>query len=95
MNPYDVLVKPLLSEKSNEARENLNKYSFRVASKATKVDVKKAVETLFGVKVTSVQTLLTRGKVKRRGNNSTKLSNTKKAVVTLAEGAKIGLFDAL
>jgi large subunit ribosomal protein L23 len=95
VNPYDVLVKPLLSEKSNEARENLNKYSFRVASKATKVDVKKAVETLFGVKVTSVQTLLTRGKVKRRGNNSTKLSNTKKAVVTLAEGAKIGLFDAL
>ena len=95
MNPYEVLVKPLLSEKSDKQREQNNKYSFKVASKATKTDVRKAVESLFGVKVTAVQTLVTRGKVKRRGNQATKRANTKKAVVTLAAGAKIGLFEAL
>jgi large subunit ribosomal protein L23 len=89
------LVKPLLSEKSNDARELDNKYSFKVDLKATKADVRKAVEKLFDVKVTSVQTLVTRGKIKRRGNQVGHLSNTKKAIVTLVEGAKIGLFDAL
>jgi len=95
VNPYSVLVKPLLSEKSNDARELDNKYSFKVDLKATKADVRKAVEKLFDVKVTSVQTLVTRGKIKRRGNQVGHLSNTKKAIVTLVEGAKIGLFDAL
>ena len=95
MNPYNVLVKPLLSEKSNHARETANKYSFKVDPKATKTDVRKAIETLFDVKVAGVQTLVTRGKVKRRGNQVAHLSNTKKAIVTLVEGAKIGLFDAL
>lgn len=95
MNPYEVLVKPLLSEKSNNVREAANKYSFHVALKASKSDVKKAVEKLFDVKVAKVQTLVTRGKIKRRGNNVTKLSNWKKAVVTLPEGAKIPLFEDL
>ncbi len=95
MNPYDVLVRPLLSEKSNGVREAQNKYSFQVEPKASKEDVRKAVEKLFNVKVTGVTTLVTRGKVKRRGNAVTKLSNTKKAVVTLAEGAKIALFSDL
>jgi large subunit ribosomal protein L23 len=95
VNPYSVLVKPLLSEKSNDARERDNKYSFKVDLKATKGDVRKAVEKLFDVKVSSVQTLVTRGKIKRRGNQVGHLSNTKKAIVTLVEGAKIGLFDAL
>ena len=95
MNPYSVLVKPLLSEKSNDARERDNKYSFKVDLKATKGDVRKAVEKLLDVKVSSVQTLVTRGKIKRRGNQVGHLSNTKKAIVTLVEGAKIGLFDAL
>lgn len=95
MNPYEVLVKPLLSEKSNHVRETANKYSFKVLPKATKSDVRKAVEALFNVKVTGVQTLVTRGKIKRRGNAASKLSNTKKAIVTLAEGNKIGLFEDL
>ena len=95
MNPYSVLVKPMLSEKSNKAREASNKYSFEVSLKANKTDVKKAVEKMFDVKVTAVTTAVSRGKVKRRGNNVVKLPNTKKAVVTLAEGAKISLFDDL
>ena len=95
MNPYDVLVRPLLSEKSNQLREAANKYSFEVAIKATKTDVKKAVEAMFEVQVADVQTLVTRGKMRRRGNHITKSSNWKKAVVTLPTGAKIGLFEDL
>ena len=89
MNPYEVLNRPFLSEKSNKVREAGNKYSFQVALKATKADVRKAVEMMFDVKVMAVQTLVTRGKVKRRGNAVTKHSNTKKAVVTLKKGQKI------
>lgn len=95
MNPFNVLVKPLLSEKSNRGRENDNQYSFHVRREATKADVKKAVERIFDVKVVTVNTVVTRGKVKRRGNNIVKLPNVKKAVVTLAEGSKIKTFEDL
>ncbi len=95
MNPYSVLLKPLLSEKSNRGRENENKYTFLVEPKSSKTDVKKAVEKVFSVSVVGVTTLITRGKVKRRGNNISKLANTKKAVVTLKEGEKISLFEDL
>jgi large subunit ribosomal protein L23 len=95
MNPFDVLVRPLLSEKSNHGREAANKYSFQVALKASKTDVKVAVEKMFDVKVADVQTLVTRGKVRRRGNHVTKASNWKKAIVTLPAGAKIALFEDL
>ncbi len=95
MNPYSVLLKPLLSEKSNRGRENENKYTFLVEPKSSKTDVKKAVEKVFSVSVVGVTTLITRGKVKRRGNNISKLANTKKAVVTLREGEKISLFEDL
>ncbi len=95
MNPYSVLLKPLLSEKSNRGRENENKYTFLVEPKSSKTDVKKAVEKVFSVSVVGVTTLITRGKVKRRGNNVSKLANTKKAVVTLKEGEKISLFEDL
>jgi large subunit ribosomal protein L23 len=95
VNPYSVLQKPLLSEKSNRGRENENKYTFLVATKASKNDVKNAVEKVFNVKVEGVTTLIVRGKVKRRGNNIAKLANTKKAVVTLKQGEKIGLFEDL
>ena len=60
-----IIRRPLLSEKSNRAREASNKYSFMVQRKATKADVKKAVEKLFSVKVEDVTTLVLRGKVKR------------------------------
>lgn len=95
MNPFDVLMKPVLSEKSNQHRENANKYTFMVARAASKDDVRKAVETMFNVKVAGVTTLVTRGKVKRRGNAAVKMPNVKKAYVTLVQGAKIPLFEDL
>jgi large subunit ribosomal protein L23 len=96
MNPYEVLIRPLLSEKSNGLREKSNQYTFHVHRGATKVDVKQALEKLFQVKVLSVRTNITRGKIKRRGNNMTKRpQNHKKAVINLAEGQTIKLFEDL
>lgn len=95
MQQYQVLLRPLLSEKSNNARESSNQYVFRVALEATKDDVRKAIESAYSVKVSSVRTVVTRGKVKRRGNHVHKLSNVKKAIVTLPEGTKLGLFEDL
>lgn len=93
MNPFQVLSKPVLSEKSTLVRDNLNQYTFKVDLRATKNDVRSAVEAVYGVKVVKVQTLITRGKVVRRGNNVSMTSKTKKAVITLVEGAKLPLFE--
>ena len=93
MHPYSVIEKPILSEKSNDLREREGKYSFIVKRDATKDDVKKAVSMIWGVEVVDVRTMIQRGKVKRRGMNMSKTSNFKKAIVKLAEGAKLPLFD--
>ena len=93
MHPYSVILRPIVSEKSNETREAHGKYTFLVRRDATKHDVRRAVERLWNVKVAGVCTILTRGKVKRRGQQVYKASNQKKAIVTLAEGAKLPLFD--
>ena len=93
MHPYSVIEKPILSEKSNDLREREGKYSFVVKRDATKDDVKKAVSMIWGVEVVDVRTMIQRGKVKRRGMNMSKTSNFKKAIVKLAEGAKLPLFE--
>ena len=93
MHPYSVIEKPILSEKSNDLREREGKYSFIVKRDATKDDVKKAVSMIWGVEVVDVHTMIQRGKVKRRGMNMSKTSNFKKAIVKLAAGAKLPLFD--
>lgn len=93
MNPYQVLKKPIMSEKSTKLREARSQYVFTVDLKATKIDVSKAIETVYGVKVAKVQTLITRGKVRRRGVHVSLTSKTKKAVVTLVEGGKLPLFE--
>ena len=93
MNPYQVLKKPIMSEKSTKLREASKQYVFCVDTKASKTDVTKAIEVVYGVKVAKVQTLLTRGKVRRKGNQLSLGSKIKKAVVTLVEGAKLPLFE--
>ena len=93
MNPFQTLSKPVLSEKSTLVRENLNQYTFKVDLRSTKNDVRSALETMYGVKVEKVQTLITRGKVVRKGNHVSMTSKTKKAVVTLVDGAKLPLFE--
>jgi large subunit ribosomal protein L23 len=93
--PQDIIIKPLVTEKGTMLMEE-KKYSFRVAKKATKVEIKKAVEELFGVQVKAVNTLNVSGKFKRMGVHRGYKPDWKKAVVTLTEDSKpIEIFEGL
>jgi large subunit ribosomal protein L23 len=91
---YDVIVAPAITEKSTMASEQ-NQVVFNVARKATKPEIKAAIESLFGVKVTAVNTLVRKGKVKRFRGTRGRQSDVKKAVVTLAEGQSIDVATGL
>lgn len=91
---YDVIVSPVVTEKSTMASEQ-NQVVFKVARKATKPEIKAAVEALFGVKVTGVNTLVRKGKVKRFRGTIGQQSDVKKAVVTLADGHSIDIATGL
>jgi large subunit ribosomal protein L23 len=87
----DVLLKPVISEKSYSLLDE-NKYTFIVAPGANKTLIKQAVESVFSVKVTSVNTINRQGKRKRSKTGFGKRKDTKRAVVTLAEGSRIDIF---
>jgi large subunit ribosomal protein L23 len=91
---YDVIVSPIVTEKSTMASEQ-NQVVFKVAKKATKPEIKAAVEALFGVKVTGVNTLVRKGKLKRFRGTVGRQSDVKKAVVTLADGHSIDIATGL
>ena len=82
MRPEEIIVKPIITEKSSTGVAE-GKYTFKVAKKATKVQIANAVETLFNVKVLSVNTMTVKGKEKRVGANSGKRPDWKKAIVTI------------
>ncbi|MCB1624556.1 MAG: 50S ribosomal protein L23 [Pseudomonadales bacterium] len=86
---YQVLLAPLVTEKTSLAMQNANQYTFRVRPDATKPVVKAAVELLFGVKVTEVQVVNTPGKARRFGKINGRTSDSKKAYVRLAAGQSI------
>jgi large subunit ribosomal protein L23 len=86
----EVIKRPLLlTEKGTRLRESENQYFFEVALKANKVEIRKAIETLFSVKVDAVNTLIVRGKTKRMGRGTGQRKNWKKAMVTLKDGETI------
>ncbi|MBW8910118.1 50S ribosomal protein L23 [Mesorhizobium sp. RCC_202] len=91
---YDVIVSPAITEKSTMASEN-NQVVFNVAKKASKPEIKAAVEALFGVKVTAVNTLVRKGKIKRFRGTVGRQGDVKKAVVTLADGQSIDVATGL
>ena len=91
---YDIIVSPVITEKATNLTEQ-NKVVFRVAPKATKPQIKEAVEKLFDVKVTGVNTLVTKGKKKIFRGMRGQRSDVKKAVVTLAEGDTIDVTTGL
>lgn len=91
---YDVLVRPLMSEKAHNGLA-LNKVTFVISPTATKVDVKKAVETLFKVDVVKVNTALTEGKEKRFRGRPGQRSDVRKAIVTLKAGQSIDIAAGL
>ena len=95
MTAYDIIIKPILSEKSYDGIA-VKKYTFKVAKNATKTKVKAAVEQIFGVKVDKVNTSNYDGKVKRMGRNEGRRSSFKKAIVTLtADSKSIEFFESL
>ena len=93
MHPYSVILKPAVSEKSNDVRESEGKYTFVVRLSATKQDVSRAVKKIWDVDVVKVATNIRRGKIRRRGAQLTTPKSTKRAVVTLAKGQKLPLFE--
>lgn len=91
---YDKIVSPVITEKATFASEE-NKVVFKVAITATKPEIKAAVESLFGVKVKSVNTLIRKGKVKRFKGITGRQNNFKRAVVTLEDGQSIDVTTGL
>ena len=90
----EIIRKPIITEKSMLMAEELNKYTFSVDKRANKVQIKKAVEELFNVKVTKVHKITTTPKKKRVGQHQGFKPHMTKAIVTLAEGSKIEIFSA-
>ena len=97
MKLSEVLIKPILTEKANAQQEKLRRYAFKVARKANKLEIKKAVETFYGVNVTKVNTSVSPGKSKSRFTKAGVISGRKpaykKAFVTVAEGENIDMYS--
>ena len=89
----DVIIRPVVSEKSYAAIES-NTYTFLVDPRANKTEIKEAVQKIWDVRVTSVNTLNRKGKTKRRGYTKGTRPDEKRAVVTLAEGDSIEIFES-
>jgi large subunit ribosomal protein L23 len=93
MIPYDVIIRPLITEKTNIQKEISNQFSFEVDRRANRIDIRKAVENIFKVKVAGVRTMHVKGKKKRRGRVAGKQKDWKKAIVTLMPGERIDFFE--
>jgi large subunit ribosomal protein L23 len=99
MKLSEVLIKPILSEKANAQQEKLRRYAFRVSRKANKLEIKRAVESFYGVTVVDVNTAVAPGKNKSRFTKAGVISGRKpafkKAFVTVAEGDNIDLYSSI
>lgn len=93
MNDYDIIIGPVDTEKTNVEKEEKNKVTFEVAPSANRVEIRKAVESIFDVQVRSVRTMRVKGKFKRRGRILGKRKDWKKAIVTLVPGSRIKFFE--
>ncbi len=92
-DPRDIILRPVISEKTYGLIDE-NKYTFLVDPRSNKTQIKQAIETIFDVRVVSVNTMNRAGKQKRRGWVVGKRPDTKRAIVTVAPGDEIELFDA-
>jgi large subunit ribosomal protein L23 len=93
MMQYEIIKRPLITEKTNIQKEIANQVTFEVDRRANRIEIKLAVETAFKVKVANIQTMQVKGKVKRRGRFVGKRRNWKKAIVTLMPGERIDFFE--
>lgn len=92
-SPRDIIIRPIMTEKSMQQKEEHNVVAFRVRPDANKVEIRSAVEAVFNVKVASVRTASYEGKLKRMGRHQGRRPDWKKAVVELAPGHKIDLVE--
>lgn len=92
---YKIIKRPVITEKTNLAKEDTNQLVFEVTMDANKIDVHNAIEALFDVRVLKVQTMVVPGKVKRQGRRWGKTPKWKKAVVKLAPGDTIDFFEGM
>jgi large subunit ribosomal protein L23 len=92
MDPYQVVIKPLITEKGTTQNEKLNQFTFQVHDRANKAQIREAIETIYQVRVLKVRTLKRRGKVRRYRYTHGRTAGMKKAVVTLHREDHIDLF---
>jgi large subunit ribosomal protein L23 len=92
-SPRDIIIRPLMTEKSMRQKDELNTMAFQVRPDANKIEIRAAVESIFNVKVASVRTAIFEGKLKRMGRHQGHRPDWKKAVVKLAAGHKIELVE--
>ena len=92
-NPRDIVFEPVVSEKSYDLIQDFNTYTFIVDKRANKTEIKQAIAEIFDVRVVRVNTINRKGKVKRTGWKMGKRSDTKRALVTLAVGSSIDIFE--
>ncbi len=92
LEPYQVVLRPLITEKATHLSERHNAYTFEVSPLATKTEIKEAVETLFNVKVADVRTQNRRGKLRRHRLKQGRMRNWKKAIVALHEDYRIAFY---
>jgi large subunit ribosomal protein L23 len=93
MMPHEIIKRPLITEKTNIQKEVSNQLTFEVDRRANRIEIKRAIETAFKVRVAKIQTMQVRGKVKRRGRIVGKRRDWKKAIVTLMPGERIDFFE--
>jgi large subunit ribosomal protein L23 len=93
IHPREIIIAPLVTEKSGHQMMTNNSYTFKVSMNANKVEIKKAIERIFSVRVLSVNTINMLGKPKKLGKYSGKRPDWKKAIVTLKPGDKISEFE--
>ncbi len=93
MNYHDLIIKPLITEKTTIQKEVANQVSFEVDRRANRIEIKRGIENLFDVKIAKVRTMQMNGKTKRRGRFVGKRRDWKKAIVTLMPGERIDFFE--
>ncbi|HAO22053.1 MAG: 50S ribosomal protein L23 [Desulfobacteraceae bacterium IS3] len=93
MKEHDIIRRPLMTEKTNIQKDEQNQYTFEVDRNSNRIEIRKAVERIFNVRVANVRTIQVKGKVKMRGRVAGKRRDWKKAMVTLIPGERIPFFE--
>jgi large subunit ribosomal protein L23 len=95
MSRYDIIRRPLITEKTSIQKEMANQLTFEVDRKANRIEIRRAIEAIFNVRVATVRTMQVKGKVKQRGRIVGKRRDWKKAIVTLRPGERIDFFEGV